>query len=154
MIRSLTVALVLLCVLPGVAASAGVDHSYRYVAGSYSERALASDGGSCSASRVWDGDSFADVPLVVGGACQIAVAGASAISVSVADDAWSAVPGVTMQGVAFRWQLWGGSAPHVTCAQGGTAWGSVHLVVPPGCDSLSVFLGQGATTGTISVVGA
>lgn len=152
MIRPLAMGIVLMCLLPGIAATGGVKHSYRYAAGTYSERALISQGGACTAARVWDGDSFVDSPVVVGGVCFVDLADARTVTVSVVDDAWASVG--FAGDVSFRWELWGGSAPHVTCAHGGTAWGEIRLDVPPGCDRLSVFLGDFATTGTIAVVGA
>lgn len=127
------------------------DHVYRYVGGAYAERAALATGGICTGAREWDGDSWVDAPVVVGGACAIPVAGA--VHVSVIDDGWENAPVMDGQ-MPFRWELRGGSASGpagegVTCAVGGTAWGVAVLDVPEGCTDLSVYLSELATTGIL-----
>lgn len=145
---SVSICVLLLMVLPAIAASAPQTSAFTYVGGAYAEREAASVGGVCTSSREGDGDEWVEVPVVVGGVCAVPLGDATTVTIVVEDAAWGAARG---GGTPFRYHFFGGSAPDVTCATGATAWGEATIVVPPGCTEVSVYLSELATTGTITV---
>ena len=131
-----------LAIAPALALAAGDARSYRYVGGAYWERQVLSSGGVCTASQVDGGRRGRRLRRSSLGREE--------------DDGLGrrrrVAEGIgALRGGPLPLGAPGGSAPHVTCAHGATAWGWVSIDVPEGCESANVFLSEAVTTGTIRV---